>query len=162
MDKPTHVIEFETMLLGRYSLSSRRGRLRLERSAYTLLSRLSGEGPMSIGQLSDALGLEASTLRRQTAAMMRDGLIDRIPDPDGGMARRFRVTSEGEQRLDSDRADSVRALDVIMANWSPEDVATFAAYLERFNTDIEHYHGRPWPRLAPSALPDRQGQRSPG
>jgi DNA-binding MarR family transcriptional regulator len=94
--------------------------------------------------------------------MMREGLIDRIPDPDGGMARRFRVTSEGEQRLGSDRADSVRALDAIMANWSPEDVATFAAYLERFNTDIEDYHGRPWPRLAHSALPDRRGQRSPG
>ncbi|MFQ6329090.1 MarR family winged helix-turn-helix transcriptional regulator [Nocardia sp. CWNU-33] len=152
MDKPTQLIEFETMLLGRYSLASRRGLLRLDRSAYTLLCRLRGEGPMSIGQLSDALGLEASTLRRQTAAMMRDGLIERIPAPDGGMARRFRVTPEGEQRLDSDRADSVRALDDIMASWSPEDVATFAAYLERFNTDIERYHGRPWPRLTPSAL----------
>ncbi len=28
----------------------------------------------------------------------------------------------------------------------PEDVATFAGWLERFNTDVERYVGRPWPR----------------
>ncbi|MFI6776296.1 MarR family winged helix-turn-helix transcriptional regulator [Nocardia sp. NPDC050412] len=146
MDKPTHLIEFETMLLGRYSLASRRGANRMDRSAYTLLNRLHGEGPMSIGQLSEALGLEASTLRRQTAAMMRAGLIERIPDPEGGMARLFRITPEGSRQLDSDRTKSVRDLDNIMADWTPGDVAAFAAYLERFNTDIERYHGRPWPR----------------
>lgn len=145
MDKPTHLIEFEAMLLGRYTVVTQTQRS-LDRSAYTLLSRLRGEGAMSIGQLSDAMGLEASTLRRQTAVMMRDGLIERIPDPDGGMARMFRVTAEGERRLDADRAESVRSLDGILVDWTPEEVADFAAYLARFNTDIERLTGRPWPR----------------
>lgn len=152
MEKPTHLIEFESMLLGRYSLVTRTKR-RLDRSAYTLLSRLSGADSMSINQLSDTLGLEASTLRRQTTAMMNDGLIERIPDPDGGIARRFRVTDEGKRLLDSDRTDSVHDLDVIMADWTPEDVTTFATYLERFNTDIEKLTGRPWPR-PPHTRPD--------
>ncbi|MGP4049871.1 MarR family winged helix-turn-helix transcriptional regulator [Streptomyces sp. 2A115] len=149
MDKPTHLIEFEAMLLGRHLyLNSPRARAggRLERSAYILLSRIRMEGPMSIGQLSDAFGLDASTLNRQTAAMLRGGLVERIPDPDGGMARKFRITTEGERRLDAHRTESVQALENVMADWNPEDVAAFAEYLQRFNTDIEKLDERPWPR----------------
>ncbi|MET7768430.1 MarR family winged helix-turn-helix transcriptional regulator [Nocardia sp. NPDC005366] len=149
MDKPLDSIEFETMLFGRYSLASRKGNERnLDRSVYTLLARLHMEGPMTIGQLGDALGLDDSTVNRQTAAMVKAGLLKRIADPYGGMARKFRTTAEGERRLEAQRADSVRHLDTILSDWAPEDVAAFGAYLERFNSDIERYHGRPWPRPA--------------
>ncbi|WFR72911.1 MarR family winged helix-turn-helix transcriptional regulator [Prescottella defluvii] len=150
MDKLTHLIEFETMVLGRHlrlnSPRPRRSTGQLDTSAYILLSRLSMEGPMSIGQLSDALGLDTSTLHRQTTAILGSGLVERIPDPDGGMARKFRITPEGQSRLDAERAGSIDALDKVMENWEPDDVATFAAYLERFNIDIEKLDGRPWPR----------------
>ncbi|GAA2079262.1 MarR family winged helix-turn-helix transcriptional regulator [Actinomadura alba] len=148
MDKPTHLIEYETMLLGRHNLTSRsrrEGRL-LDRSAYILLSRIGMEGPMSIRQLSDAFGLDASTLNRQTAAMLRDGLVERIPDPNGGIARKFRITDEGERRLDREREVIVSGLEKILDQWTPEEVTSFAAYLQRFNTDIERLAGRPWPR----------------
>ncbi|MDH6282347.1 DNA-binding MarR family transcriptional regulator [Rhodococcus sp. LBL1] len=150
MDKLTHLIEFETMVLGRHlrlnSPRPRRSTGQLDTSAYILLSRLSMEGPMSIGQLSDALGLDTSTLHRQTTAILGSGLVERIPDPDGGMARKFRITPEGQSRLDAERAGSIDALDKVMENWEPDDVAAFAAYLERFNIDIEKLDGRPWPR----------------
>ncbi|MFC8228670.1 MarR family winged helix-turn-helix transcriptional regulator [Streptomyces sp. NPDC057287] len=150
MDKPTHLIEFETMLLGRHlQLSaprSRRGGGSLDRSAYTLLSRIRMEGPMSIGQLSDAFGLDASTLNRQTAAMLRGGLVERIPDPDGGIARKFRITGAGELALDAERAENISGLERVMAGWSPDEVAVFAGYLKRLNSDIESLDGRPWPR----------------
>ncbi|MEU0136271.1 MarR family transcriptional regulator [Streptomyces sp. NPDC006296] len=150
MDKAIHLIEFETMLLGRYlqlgAPRSGRGGGRLDRSAYTLLSRIRVQGPMSIGQLSDAFGLDASTLNRQTAAMLRAGLVERIPDPDGGIARKFRITAEGEAGLDAERAQNISGLERVMAAWSPAEVADLAAYLERLNSDIEHLDGRPWPR----------------
>ncbi|MFI8007522.1 MarR family winged helix-turn-helix transcriptional regulator [Streptomyces sp. NPDC086010] len=150
MDKPTHLIEFETMLLGRHlqpsAPRSRRGGGRLDRSAYTLLSRIRMEGPMSIGQLSEAFGLDASTLNRQTAAMLRGGLVERIPDPDGGIARKFRITDEGERNLEAERTENIRGLDRVMAEWTPDEVAGFAAYLKRLNSDIENLDGRPWPR----------------
>ncbi|MFF5900485.1 MarR family winged helix-turn-helix transcriptional regulator [Streptomyces argenteolus] len=150
MDKPTHLIEFETMLLGRHlqlgAPRARRNGGRLDRSAYTLLSRIRMEGPMSIGQLSDAFGLDASTLNRQTAAMLRAGLVERIPDPEGGIARKFRITDEGASSLDAERAGNISGLEKVMAGWSPDDVAAFAGYLTRFNTDIERLDGRPWPR----------------
>ena len=149
MDKPIHLIEYETMLLGRHNLSAHRDRREsglLDRSAYILLSRIRLAGPMSIRQLSEAFGLDASTLNRQTAAMLRDGLVERIPDPEGGIARKFRITDEGERRLDDEREALVGGLEKILDAWTPEEVATFAAYLQRFNTDIERLSGRPWPR----------------
>ncbi|MFI5779282.1 MarR family winged helix-turn-helix transcriptional regulator [Nocardia sp. NPDC051570] len=148
MDEPTHLVEFETMLLGRYTINQRyrRGGTRLDRSAYLLLSRLVIDGPMSIGELSDAFGLDVSTLNRQTAALLRADLVERIPDPHGGMARKFRITSHGEQRLDGERAANIEGLQQVMREWSPEDVAAFANYLKRLNIDIERLDGRPWPR----------------
>ncbi|MFJ9822966.1 MarR family winged helix-turn-helix transcriptional regulator [Streptomyces sp. NPDC101160] len=149
MEKPTHLIEFETMLLARHSLLHAprpRAAGNLDRSAYLLLTRIRMDGPMSISQLSDAFGLDASTLNRQTAAMLRAGVVERIPDPDGGIARKFRITEEGERRLDADRSYNVQGLERVLADWTPQEVADFAAVLERFNRDIERLDGRPWPR----------------
>ncbi|MBW5247577.1 MarR family transcriptional regulator [Streptomyces poriferorum] len=147
MDMPVDRIEFETMLLGRHmSLLTSRGGGRLDRSAYILLSRIRAEGPMSIGQLRDAFGLDTSTLNRQTAAMLRVGVVERIPDPDGGIARKFAITAEGEHRLDKDRAENRDGLQRVLAEWTPEEAAQLADSLARLNRDIERLDGRPWPR----------------
>ncbi|MFG2481119.1 MarR family winged helix-turn-helix transcriptional regulator [Streptomyces fagopyri] len=149
MVRPTREVEYEQMLLSRHALVRHR-RIRreggLERSAYILLSRIGAQGPMSISELSDAFVLDASTLNRQTRAAMRSGLVDRIPDPDGGMARKFRLTDRGARLLDEERARGVEGLGRVMAAWSDDDIAGFAACLRRFNTDIERLGGRPWPR----------------
>lgn len=147
MDMPLDRIEFETMLLGRYmSLLASRGNGRLDRSAYILLSRIEAEGPMSISQLSDAFGLDSSTLNRQTAAMLRAGVVDRIPDPAGGIARKFAITAEGERRLATDRAENLHGLSRVLEDWTPEEAAQLADCLGRLNRDIERLDGRPWPR----------------
>lgn len=150
MARPTRRVEYEQMLLSRHGLVGQGGGRRrdggLERSAYILLSRIRVQGPMSIGELSEAFALDVSTLNRQTAAAMRAGLVERIPDPAGGMARKFRITAGGEHALDEEREAAVRILDDIMGDWPEADIAAFAAYLERFNGGIERLGGRPWPR----------------
>ncbi|MER5740928.1 MarR family transcriptional regulator [Streptomyces sp. NPDC002262] len=138
------------MLLSRHSHlhapRARAGGGGLDRSAYVLLTRIRMHGPMSIGQLSDAFGLDASTLNRQTAAMLRAGVVERIADPEGGIARKFRITEEGERRLEADRSFNISGLERIMEHWPAVDVIRFADFLERFNRDIERLEGRPWPR----------------
>ncbi|WP_330287789.1 MarR family winged helix-turn-helix transcriptional regulator [Streptomyces sp. NBC_00576] len=150
MDKPVDLIEFEMMLLGRHmhllSPTARGAVWRLDRSAYILLGRIQVEGPMSIGQLSAAFGLDASTLNRQTASMLRAGIVERIPDPDGGMARKFAMTEEGERRLAANRAENLEGLAKVLDDWTAEEVADFAAQLSRLNRDVERLDGRPWPR----------------
>ncbi|MFD8569476.1 MarR family winged helix-turn-helix transcriptional regulator [Streptomyces sp. NPDC057694] len=149
MDKPSQLVEFEHMVLGRHQLGSdkrRRQADRLDRSAYIMLSRIRMQGPMSIGQLSEAFALDASTVNRQTAQAMREGLLERIPDPDGGMARKFRLTDEGLRRLDAEHKVHVEELDRVFEDWPADDVLAFARNLQRFNTSIERLSGQPWPR----------------
>ena len=149
MDKQVQALEYETMLLTRHSyVNNLRGGPdgSLERSAYILLSRLELDGPLSIGQLSEAFGLDASTLNRQTSAMMKAHLLQRIPDPDGGVARKFKITEHGSQRLRAVRAVNTAGLAKIVNDWSPDELAAFVTMLVRFNHDIEKLAGRPWPR----------------
>ncbi|WP_416481786.1 MarR family winged helix-turn-helix transcriptional regulator [Streptomyces sp. CL12] len=149
MGKPSHLVEFEHMVLGRHQLSSttrRHQEGRMERSAYIMLSRIEVQGPMSIGQLSDAFQLDVSTVNRQTAHAMRAGLLERIPDPEGGMARKFRLTGEGERKLREERELHVQDLDRVFEDWSADDVEHFARYLQRFNASVERITGQPWPR----------------
>lgn len=142
-------IEFETLLLGRHLSPVRRaadGDGYLDRSAYMLMSRLRLGGPMSISELSDAFGLDASTLNRQTAAMMRAGLVERIPDPEGGLARKFLVTEAGIKKWNAERRSNIAGLEQVVEDWSAQDISTLATLLRRFNSDIESRDGRPWPR----------------
>ncbi|WP_305780443.1 hypothetical protein [Nocardia nova] len=43
-------------------------------------------------------------------------------------------------------AATVASLDRVLHTWPAADVADFATYLRRLNTDIERLDGRPWPR----------------
>ncbi|GAB2932982.1 MarR family winged helix-turn-helix transcriptional regulator [Streptomyces mayteni] len=145
-------IERELMLLRRHATMGTFRKFysgdRLERSAYIVLSRIESEGPMTIGQLADAFCLDASTLNRQTAAMLRTRLLERIPDPEGGVARKLRITAEGARRLRVDREAMVDCLGTTLEGWTREELAAFAAALVRYNTTVERAEDRPWPRRA--------------
>ncbi|MDX6739182.1 MarR family winged helix-turn-helix transcriptional regulator [Actinocorallia sp. A-T 12471] len=146
---PAEKIEYEMMLLGRHSqVFGPHGRHsdRMDRSAYVLLSRILLDGPMTIRRLSEAFGLDQSTLNRQTSALLRAGLVERIADPDAGIARQFRITADGERRLEEERLRTVDSVEKVVKDWTTEERETFAAFLRRFNTDVEHLSGRPWPR----------------
>jgi DNA-binding MarR family transcriptional regulator len=147
---PVHVVEYEALVLGRH-LAGLPGRTRrrggvLDQSAYALLTLLESGGPTTIGDLADITGLDASTLNRQTAALLRQGYADRIPDPDGGKARKFRTSPAGRAALDEERRASWRALADIMADWAEDDRAALGDLLGQLNRAIEDRSGRPWPR----------------
>ncbi|WP_229898115.1 MarR family winged helix-turn-helix transcriptional regulator [Streptomyces finlayi] len=141
-------LERELMLLSRHQVLARREceHERLERSAYLLLNRIETQGPMSIGQLAEAFGLDTSTVNRQTAALLRCGLAERVADPDGGMARKLRITAEGSSRLVADREFNRSCLARVVADWSPEDVRELEDALTRLNRCAETLEGREWPR----------------
>jgi DNA-binding MarR family transcriptional regulator len=142
-------LELETMLLGRHLTPLRQSKddqRQLERSGYTLLARIQTQGAMTIGELSEMLGLDVSTLNRQTAALVKPGYLVRVPDPDGGIARKFEITEAGADRLECDRQLNVRGLRILMDQWDPDDVERFVTLMRRFNTEIEDRVGQPWPR----------------
>lgn len=139
-DDPMRAIEYELTLLAR-RVSSMPGRSRrrggeLDQSAYTLLTCLDGSGPLTLKELSSQTGLEVSTLNRQTSALTRHGLAERIPDPAGGVARRFRITPRGASALADERDATVHALGRVLAAWTTDERVRFAEQLARFNEAI--------------------------
>lgn len=143
-------IEYEMMLLTRLisglpGHSGRRGG-QLDHSAYVLMSFLKVGGPMTIRELSEITGLDASTLNRQTAALVKHAHAARIPDPDGAIARRFALTDEGAKALHEEREASTEALASLLEGWTESEKNQFAASVHRFNTTVESRAGRPQPR----------------
>ncbi|MFC4013826.1 MarR family winged helix-turn-helix transcriptional regulator [Nonomuraea purpurea] len=135
-------IERQLMLIGRYkelaTTAAAPEERRLERaSSYILLNRLESEGPMSIGQLAQAFNLDASTVNRQTAVLLREGLAERIPDPEGGMARKLRITDEGVRRVAGERGYRLHGLSIVLKDWTQEELVSFAEGLAHFNASIE-------------------------
>ncbi len=152
MQDPIAVVEYESTIFGRHQLTMLRssGTDGLERSAYLLLSRLDVEGAMTLAQLSEAFGLDTSTLNRQARAVLEAGLAERVADPEGGQARKIRLTEAGRDALQRRRAVRVAGLGRVLAEWDPDDVRTLGTLLERFNTAIEARDGRHWPRATPT------------
>lgn len=140
---------YEYMLMARYAATGTHPdgrRDALDRSAMILLARLIAEGPMTVAELADAFDLDVSTIHRQLAAAMKNGLILRIDDPEGGVARRHRPTAEGRRRYEEELAIRRTYVDRVVADWPAEDRHAFTVYLRRFNENMEHLRGRPWPR----------------
>lgn len=142
-------LEREVMILGRHTSTRpgstrRRGGL-LDQSAYVLLHYLSASGPVTLSALSEATGLDRSTLSRQTSALRRLELAEQVPGAPLASST-IRATSEGLAALQEEREASWRAMQLITSGWTPAEIDAFAAVLERYNRDTEQWTGRGWPR----------------
>jgi len=143
-------IEYEILALSRHITAavgrSKRDGDRLDESAYTLLTLLEVGGPKSIGDLQRILGLDASTLNRQTSAVLKKGLAERRGDESGGLARRFHLTRTGRERLEADRQASYAALANTLSEWSAQEREELTRTLRALNAAIEQRYPQPWPR----------------
>lgn len=141
-------LSFELTLLSRHynTYSARRPGFRLDRSAFLILTRLEMATALSLRELAEAFRLDISTINRQVAAMSRQHLVVRVPDPDGGVARKVRASAEGLELLAHDRALGRQGMEKVVADWSEADIALLGSLVARFNADIERREANPWPR----------------
>ena len=138
-------LENELILLSRHSLQ--RGRLqKLDRSAYLLLGRLELAEALSLKELAAASGLDISTINRQVGMLERKGLVERVQDPDGGLARKIQPTRLGLERLDADRVTSCEGVRRVVRDWPDAKVDQLRELLLAFNSGIEDLEGQRWPR----------------
>lgn len=141
-------LAFELSLLARHFPAAvlRRPGFRLDRSAYLILTRLELDSPLSLRELSEAFRLDVSTINRQVGAMLKQGLVDRVPDPEGGIARKIRASTQGLELLAADRRQSRAGIGTVVAGWAESDVDQFSRLVARFNQSVEHIEHNPWPR----------------
>ncbi|MBF6210821.1 winged helix-turn-helix transcriptional regulator [Nocardia puris] len=141
-------LAFELTLFSRHFPASvlRRPGFRLDRSAFLILTRLEIDSPLSLRELADAFRLDISTINRQVGAMLKQGLVERVSDPDGGIARKLRASAEGLAQLAADRALSRTNIGTVVSDWSDDDIAQLSGLIARFNGSIEQLEENPWPR----------------
>ncbi|WP_433601488.1 MarR family winged helix-turn-helix transcriptional regulator [Nocardia sp. CA-135953] len=146
-DELTRLV-FELTLLSRHFPTSllRRPGFQLDRSAYLILTRLEMDFSLSLRELSEAFQLDISTINRQVAAMLKQGLVERVPDPDGGIARKIRASAKGQELVTADREQSQEGIGAVVADWTSADIAQLNGLISRFNMSIEHLEENPWPR----------------
>jgi DNA-binding MarR family transcriptional regulator len=141
-------IETEVALLMRRGETTRRAtpvtaHRALDRAAYLLLRRLDQDGPQNVSTLAAALHLDGSTVTRQVAALLRDGLVTRERDPQDGRGAVISATATGAARVAAVREARQKLYDQILAGWSAEERETLARYLHRLNAAIDDYTRSP-------------------
>jgi DNA-binding MarR family transcriptional regulator len=109
----------------------------VDRSTIFLLKALAMHGPRRSSELAAAVHSDPSTVSRQVAVLVRDGLIERQADPEDGRASVLLPTERGLELLAEQRRRMGLALAQVVRTWDPADVTHFLELLERFVTDHE-------------------------
>ncbi|ASE57654.1 MarR family winged helix-turn-helix transcriptional regulator [Corynebacterium amycolatum] len=139
---------YENMLLSRVSSSGYRPHRKdilLDRSAAALLARLEAQPDMTVAELSDALGLDISTVHRQLAAAMRQGYIAKRSAPSSS-AKVHSATDKGLELLHREIEARKNTVDDITHGWEDSELAEFVRLMRKFNEGVEEMRGHPWPR----------------
>lgn len=109
----------------------------MDKSAFVLLANLNQLGPCRSSALAEAVFSDPSTVSRQVATLVREGLVERRADPEDGRASVLAVTDAGARLVAERRRQRNEALARLFADWSPEDRDRFVTYFERFVGDYE-------------------------
>lgn len=133
---PLSDLETELAVLARtLEGMSRRSRVYrgLDRAGYLIGRTLATAGTMSISALAGRLGLDATTVTRQVAALENAGFVNRRADPTDGRVRLVELTARGVRTTRSVQVQREARVAGLVADWSDTEVATFARLLTRLN-----------------------------
>ncbi|HJQ41711.1 MAG TPA: MarR family transcriptional regulator [Jatrophihabitantaceae bacterium] len=130
----------------------------VEWSAHVLLRALTHEGPMRSSALADRIESDPSTVSRQVAALVRDGLVERRADPEDGRATLLVPTPKADAILREQNQIRLQHFDRMLADWSAADLRTFGELLERFTKDFDEANTH-WPldRVVAGQPPAQEG-----
>lgn len=109
----------------------------IDKSAFILLATLAGLGECRSSALAEAVFSDPSTVSRQVAGLVKDGLVERRADPGDGRASVLAVTESGRELLAERSRMRIEAFERLFADWSEEDYQVFTELFERFVQDYE-------------------------
>jgi DNA-binding MarR family transcriptional regulator len=119
------------------TLGQKMSRSGVDRSTIVLLKAMVMHGPSRSSELAAAVHSDPSTVSRQIAALVRDGLVERRADPEDGRASVLAPTAAGVELLEEQRRRLGLALARVVKPWDPDEVTHFLELLERFVVDHE-------------------------
>ncbi len=104
----------------------------VEWSTLAVLRCLHAEGPMRSGAIAESLGFDPSTVSRQVATLVRDGMLERRADPDDGRASLLVLTARADAVLAEQARARVNRLAELVADWPATELEDFSIRLRRF------------------------------
>jgi len=104
-----------------------------------LLAKLVHFGPRRSGELAADLCADPSTVSRQAATLVKQGLVERQADPEDGRASLLVPTAAGIERVDRHRRRRGQAIAPVVADWAPEDVSTLLDLLRRYIAGLDEH-----------------------
>jgi DNA-binding MarR family transcriptional regulator len=110
----------------------------VEWSAHVVLKVLASEGPMRSSTLAERIESDPSTVSRQVAALVKDGLLERRADPEDGRACLLVPTAKADVVLREHNDIRLQHFDRMLRDWSDRDLSKFASLLRRFTDDFEN------------------------
>jgi DNA-binding MarR family transcriptional regulator len=107
------------------------------RSAHAILLMISMHGPLRVADLAVKMCIDASTVSRQTAWLVNDGLLRRTSDPADGRASVLALTERGESVAAAVTERRRELFSRIIHDWPARDVQIFSSSLRRFIDGLE-------------------------
>jgi DNA-binding MarR family transcriptional regulator len=111
----------------------------VERSAQLLISLLVTRGPMRAGALAEQMQSDPSTISRQVASLVREGMVDRRADPEDGRASLLVATEKARAAHEHHLGHRHQHFRAMLADWDDGDCARLAGLVTRFTEDFEKY-----------------------
>lgn len=100
--------------------------------------------PPSIGEVAVTLAIDPSTASRLVEQRVKDGLLERSPDPDDRRRAVLHLTPAGHSLLAELATSRIGMLSEVTADWSATDIRTLDGLLHRLAVGFDTYedHGR--------------------
>jgi DNA-binding MarR family transcriptional regulator len=105
----------------------------LQPASYLMLSWLVDEGPVRASAMVERFNIDKGAISRQLQHLDELGLVVRTPDPDDGRATLVAASDDARHRLADVTEHRRKWLDEQLADWTAEELETFATTLEKYN-----------------------------
>jgi DNA-binding MarR family transcriptional regulator len=116
-------------------IGSRAG-VSLNPSAYRVLARVGGVGPVRVSDVAANLGIEVSSLSRVLTPLTDAGLIERSSDPRDKRVTILSLTQTGRQAFEQLHYAWVDFINERLVGWSHAQITRFAAELLLFAESV--------------------------
>jgi DNA-binding MarR family transcriptional regulator len=112
----------------------------IEWTANVLLRNLANLGPVRASNVADSLHLDPSTVSRQVAGLVRDGLLERQSDPRDGRAAILVPTAAGRAQIAAYEGRRVAYFKRMLTDWDDGEIAQLGRLMARFADDYGDAH----------------------
>nr|CEL15965.1 Transcriptional regulator, MarR family [Kibdelosporangium sp. MJ126-NF4] len=113
--------------------------LPIDPAVFGVLDAVDDRGPCSVTDLAPALGVDQPRASRLVARAVEEGLLARQADQQDGRRTLVTLTTSGQRQVDAAHNARQRVFSDAMAEWSPDERATFARLLTSFVDRLDQY-----------------------